>query len=514
MHRGVVAAGHPVTAEAARDILAAGGNAFDAVLAAMLAACVAEPVLASLGGGGFLLAHPRDRAPELFDFFVQTPQRRRDLADIAFDPILADFGSAQQEFHIGLGTIATPGAVAGLFEVHQAIGSLPLSLIAEPAITAARDGVIVNGFQHYIATIVAPILRAGPAGLALHASTKHPTELAAEGEILANPELADSIENLCREGVQLFYEGEIGKTIADACTLDGGWLKREDFLSYRALRRSPLTTRFRNHQLFLNPPPSIGGMLLAFSLGLLDETTRADPRTDAGILAIAEAMAATHWARRDHRVDFGVDDALAQRILKPDCLSRYREARSGAVSTRGTTHISVADQAGNLASLTLSNGEGSGYVAPGTGIMLNNMLGEEDLNARGFHQWPLNTRVASMMSPTLACTDEGAWYAIGSGGSNRIRSAILQTLLHLFEGQGELSHSVNFPRVHVEGEHLSVEAGFSESALSALFQRFPDNHLWPSINLFFGGAHSVLRLPDGTLAGAGDPRRGGVSLFA
>ena len=114
--RGVVAAGHEITAEAGRYMLAAGGNAFDAALAAMLAACVAEPVLASLGGGGFLLAHPAGSPPEVFDFFVQTPRRQRAPAEIEFRPILADFGTAQQEFHIGMGTVATPGVVAGYHE--------------------------------------------------------------------------------------------------------------------------------------------------------------------------------------------------------------------------------------------------------------------------------------------------------------------------------------------------------------------------------------------------------------
>jgi gamma-glutamyltranspeptidase/glutathione hydrolase len=146
--------------------------------------------------------------------------------------------------------------------------------------------------------------------------------------------------------------------------------------------------------------------------------------------------------------------------------------------------------------------------------MLNNMLGEEDLNARGFHRWPTGTRVSSMMSPTLAQSSDGDWYALGSGGSNRIRSAILQTLLHVLAAGRSLDDAVHRPRVHVENDHLSIEAGFPESAIARLQERFPEHHLWPGINLFFGGAHSVLRSADGSLDGAGDPRRGGVARFA
>lgn len=431
-----------------------------------------------------------------------------------FRPILADFGTAQQEFHIGLATIATPGLVAGLFDVHRALGTLPLDVIAEPAVVAARGGVRLNGLQHYIATIVAPILNASPAALSLHACADRPGELAGEGTRLANPALADTLDTLCREGAGVFYGGEIGQSIARTCREGGGWLCEEDLKGYRAVRRRPLCASFGGHRLFLNPPPSIGGTLLAFALGLLDGQPATDPATDAGILAIADAMAATHRARRDTGIDFGADEELAQRLLAPDNLSRYRRAIKGAVSTRGTTHISVADRAGNLASLTLSNGEGSGFVAPGSGIMLNNMLGEEDLNARGFHRWPTGTRVSSMMSPTLAHSSDGDWYALGSGGSNRIRSAILQTLLHVLSAGRSLDDAVHRPRVHVENDHLSVEAGFPESAVARLQERFPAHHLWPGINLFFGGAHSVSRRADGSLDGAGDPRRGGTACFA
>ena len=513
--KGVVAAGHQVTADAGRQMLAAGGNAFDAVLAAMLAACVAEPVLASLGGGGFLLARPADGRPELFDFFVQTPRRRAAPAGIEFRPILADFGTAQQEFHIGMGTIATPGVAAGLFAVHDALATLPLAAIAEPAIAAARAGIEVNPFQHYIATIVEPILQSRPAALALHASATAPHRLAGVGESLRHAAFADTLDALAREGARLFYEGDISTRIVCDCRESGGLLEPDDFAAYRVARRPPLARGYRDSHLFLNPPPSVGGTLLAFTLALLDELPGGpDQVPETHLPAVAEAMALTQNARAAHRLDFGIDDVLARQLLGPGVLAGYREGLHTALSTRGTTHISVADRAGNLASLTLSNGEGSGYVVPDTGIMMNNMLGEEDLNARGFHQWLPDTRVSSMMSPTLARASDGTWYAVGSGGSNRIRSAILQTLLYLLDGGLDVQEAVRRPRIHVEHGQLNVEAGLPEAALARLQTRFPGARVWPGINLFFGGAHTVLRRPDASLAGAGDPRRGGVVCLA
>ena len=136
-YRGVVAAGHEITVAAAETMLRNGGNAFDAILAAHLAACVAEPVLSSLGGGGFLLARPQAGEPVVYDFFVQTPRHKRCLPELEFRPIMANFGPTQQQFHIGQGTIATPGAVKGICRIHRELATLPLSEIAAPAIHSA-----------------------------------------------------------------------------------------------------------------------------------------------------------------------------------------------------------------------------------------------------------------------------------------------------------------------------------------------------------------------------------------
>jgi gamma-glutamyltranspeptidase/glutathione hydrolase len=222
-------------------------------------------------------------------------------------------------------------------------------------------------------------------------------------------------------------------------------------------------------------------------------------------------MQAAGQLRRETRADTDLDEDKVRTILEPGHIDQWRSMMSGhPLATRGTTHISVADAAGNLASLTISNGEGSAYVLPGTGIMLNNMLGEEDLSPHGFHQWRPNHRMASMMCPSVASLPDGGWVALGSGGSNRIRSAVLQVLINLFEFRMSLREAVAAPRLHLEGQHLSIEAGFQDSAVAALGQEWPDYRIWPDYNLFFGGVHAVERLPDGSFQGAGDPRRGGA----
>jgi len=510
---GAIAAGHEDTAAAAAAILRAGGNAFDAALAAMCSACVAEPVLASLGGGGFLLARSENGETLLYDFFVQTPQRRLDLSVIDFRPITADFGDAQQEFHIGLGAAATPGAIRGLFRIHRDLCRLPLELIVQPAAELARRGAAVNRLQHYIATIVEPILRATPEAFDLHRSPADPARLAGVGERTPWPDFADTLESLAREGEDLFHRGEIGRRLVQDCREQGGYLSAEDLLRYRVEIRRPLRLDYRDAELATNPPPSMGGLLLGFTLGLMRESPLhgvafAGPEH---LRLVARAMALTQRMRSDCAIHERLHDAADAGAAIDGLAAEYGSLiRAHPVATRGTTQISIIDRHGNLASMTLSNGEGCGYVLPGTGIMLNNMLGEEDVNPHGFHRWPENRRIASMMAPSALQLGDGRLVALGSGGSNRIRGAILQVLSNLVDFALAVRPAVEAPRIHFEDDLLNLEPPHDAAVLRALADEFPRQRPWNATNLFFGGVHTVMRHPDGRLEGAGDPRRGGV----
>lgn len=516
--RGVVAAGHPRTAAAAVEILAAGGNAFDACLAAFLAACVAEPVLASLGGGGFLMARPQGKTPVLYDFFTQTPAHRRQPRELDFHPIVADFGTAQQEFHIGMGSMAVPGAVKGLFRVHRELGRLPMTDLVAPAVALAREGLRLNAFQSYIFDIVGIIFRSTPGALAVYGSRRDPARLVGHRELLRQPELADALEALAREGERLFYRGEMGRRLIRDSTEGGGHLVDADLRDYRVVKRRALRVDYRGSRLYTNPPPSSGGLLVAFALKLLEALPRGalDFGTAAHLEGLIWVMALTNEARIRHHADRPTAHLDAASLLDPGYLRHYRERVLGhPAARRGTTHISVIDAGDNMAAMTVSNGEGCGYVLPGTGIMLNNMLGEEDLNPHGFHRWQPGTRMSSMMAPSLLLLPDGRHVALGSGGSNRIRSALLQVVMNLADSGMDLRGAVHAPRLHLEGERLSVEGGFTPEQEGLLRGLAGQCEVWQGRNLFFGGAHSVLRdTGSGRLSGAGDPRRGGVARVA
>lgn len=493
---GGIAAGHAATAHAGRLILEQGGNAFDAAVAASLAACVVEPMLTSLGGGGFLLAHPAQGQPVLFDFFTQTPQQKRN--DLDFHEVAVDFGDAVQTFHVGLGSIAVPGQVAGLFHVHDRLGRLPRAQVFEPAIALARRGIALNAFQAYCIKILTPILTREPEGRAIY---RPHGELLQEGDVLSIPQMATVLEALLSEGPELFYRGELGQQLVRDSQRRGGLLTSADLEAYTVVARSPLRFQYQGHCLLTNPPPSAGGALVAFALGLLADLDLGEFGSPRHGQALVQALRSSHWVR-NHGYDESLHDEtaisalLSQAGLQPyrDQMLRQLKGGSPPDSKLGsTTHISVIDGDGNAASITASNGEGSGYLLPGTGIMLNNMLGEADLNPLGFHQWQPNRRLSSMMAPTLVLAQGRPLLALGSGGSNRIRTAILQVLVNVLSLDMSLAEAVRSPRLHWEAAVLNWEPGWEASLRASLGEQFGGDCPipWSAPNMFFGGVHGV-----------------------
>ena len=234
----VVAAGHELTANAAAEILQDGGNAFDAALACVFMTFVAEAVFASPGGGGFLMARRAGSdSCALFDFFVETPRKRRAEKEVEFFPIHADFGPAKQEFHIGLGSSATPGVVPGLFAIHEALCRLPMKRLVEPAARAARAGFPLSEFQAYLFTVIAPILTASEGVAHIFAPGGKPMQA---GETFRNEELAETLSWLAEDGARLFLDGDVGKAIVAQSLSLGGHLTYDDLKHYRVALREPL----------------------------------------------------------------------------------------------------------------------------------------------------------------------------------------------------------------------------------------------------------------------------------
>jgi gamma-glutamyltranspeptidase/glutathione hydrolase len=486
--RGVVAAGHPLTAQAGARVLREGGNAVDAAVAAMLTSFAAEPLLTGLGAGGYMLVAGGGQDPSLLDFFVQAPTRAGDGSEAALEAIDVSFGDAAQVFHIGPASCGVYGTPAGVCEAMRRWGTAPLEELAAPAARLAREGVVLNAGQAYVAKILAELLCSTPESAALWAPEG---DVLREGEVLRNPELGEALVRLGEDGAEPFYRGDVAAAVCEWLRERGGSLGFEDLAGYRALERGPVRVAYRDREVLTNPPPSAGGILLAYALGLLHRGPA--PPTLAGVV---QAMAAAQAERTPEFVE-GLD--------AEGFLGRFLGARLGA-----TTHISVLDAGGRACSTTCTNGEGSGVVVPGTGMHLNNVMGEEDLNPLGFHRHPPGRRMPSMMAPSVVLHDQEVELVLGSAGSNRIRSALLQTIVGVVDHGLDAHRAVDAPRVHFEGGVLYAEPGIDLTGLQATYTQIVR---FGAANLFFGGVQAVQRR-GARLMGAGDPRRGGVAVDA
>ena len=455
--RGALAAGHPLTAEAGAGVLRAGGNAVDACIAAAAVSWICESPLTGPGGGGFLLVHHFGEArTQLLDFFVAVPERAASPAELI--EVVVDFGDSQQVFYTGPMSVAVPGTVLGLWEACARWGTMPWAELLAPAVTLAREGVLLNEPQAYLHEILDLLLRYSPEGDALYGPGRAPTV----GERLVMPDLADTLEQLAADGPDYLYRGELAERIAAHVPIS-----LDDLARYEVIEREPLAVSFRGDELRTNPPPSAGGRLLAVGLETLGAA-------EATSVAIVRAMEAQDAMRR-------------------------------AEDVGGTTHISAVDGNGDAASLSCSLGSSGGVVVPGTGLQLNNMLGEPQLVGE---ERP-GERLTSLMTPSVLLREGRPRLVVGSAGSTRLHGAILQVVANVAARGLSVEEAVEAPRIHFENGVAHCEDPAVADELEPA--GYPVVR-WRGRNLFFGGVSAVEFRGDGSLAGAGDPRRGGAAV--
>ncbi len=501
--KGVIAAGDKITAQAGAKILKEGGNAFDAAICALLTAPLAEPALTSLGGGGFLTAFSEDKDPVVYDFFVDVPPKRLENPD--FFPIYVDFGSAVQEFHIGAGSIAVAGMVGGIYEVWKERGKLPFYDIVSVAKEYAKEGIYLSRMQASLIKLLEPIFRATKESERIYVKNGR---LIDERELFKNEDYAEFLELFGKKGSDIFYKGEIADRLEELSLKNEGIIAKEDLLRYEVKKREPIEFDFNGYKIVTNPPPSSGGILIAFTLELLKELDLGEFGSLRHLISFIEAMKITSDFRNDHINEHLHNEKLKDILKDSHLIDGFRKSYKSRLNLWGnTTHISVIDGEYNAVSVTTTNGEGSGYVLPGCGIMLNNMLGEEDLNPHGFFKWPSYVRLPSMMSPTIVLKDDSPYLVLGSAGSNRIRSAVVSVILNYLSFHKDIKESVSLSRIHFERDEVFLEPGFKEEIVKEIKKRFKVS-LFKEKNLFFGGVNAVNAL----FEGGADPRRGGAVM--
>lgn len=500
------AAGTPYAAEAAAETYRSGGNAVDAAVAAAAAVGVTEPLMSSIGGGGFALVLTPRGGAEVVDFFDVMPGKG--LPPSAFGAggnphtILLDYGAGVSSI-VGGPSVAVPGSVRGWEELLRRHGRLTLREVLAPAVRLAREG-----FR--LCKTSAMWFRVAREVLALTEETRKnfykDGRVYEEGEEMRFPELADTLEAIGEEGADLFYEGELGRRISAYVRKMGGLITERDLAEYRPEIRAPLTVGYRDGDIHTNGPPSAGGATLAQMLKIVAGYDLPSLPEEEYVRVVAGAMRLALLDREECYADGSRNAEVARKLLSEEHIAFQRRRLFGP----HTTHLSCADAGGYAVAITASMGYGSGLVVPGTGIPLNNVLGEPELNPRGFHALAPGERPVSSMSPTIVASAEEGVISLGSPGATRIPTAILQTILNVVDLGMPLEGAVLAPRFHAEDGLFAYEAG----ARTADLDSYERVLVYDEPSMYFGGVNAVRRTPEGVFEAAADPRRSGGATYA
>jgi gamma-glutamyltranspeptidase/glutathione hydrolase len=507
---GVAVAGpNSYSVEAGAQVSAGGGNAVDVALAAMFAALVTEPSIASFGGGAFITVAPPGGDPVTIDGSVAMPGigLPKEAFGRGMEALYLDYGGGT-DLDIGYGSVAVPGTLLALELAHRRYGRAPWAEVVEHAAELARRGFRVGrAAGNYLAFSAGPLFGRDQAARA--ALTGENGQQVTTGDTMWMPELGDFLDLVIKEGAAALHRGDAGRALVAEMAGHGGLITAADLATYQPIVRRSLQARIGGWHWATNPAPAVGGPVFAAMLQLLAPNEAADRVQLAELIAVQRAV----LSYRVRRLDVATDRITAAEEMLAGI------ADSGPGWLRGspsTVQVSSVDSDGLACSVTASSGYGAGVSAPGTGIWLNNCLGERELNRLGPHALAPGERLVSNMAPTVGRHDDGRVLAIGSPGADRIATAVLQVVLALLAGE-PLTRAIELPRVHVscdeQGTPTVVEYEADLIQHDQLNERLSGGLPWrrhPSASMFFGGVAAALRGADGRLEGAADGRREGA----
>jgi gamma-glutamyltranspeptidase/glutathione hydrolase len=479
---------------------AAGGNAVDAAIAAMVAAMTTEPGIVSVLGGAFVTVWPAHGDPEVIDGKVEMPGRglARERFGQGLREVRIAYGGGTT-LYAGHGSVATPGAFAALGVAHDRHGQAAWPDVLAPSVTAARDGYRIGGAAAtYLDITYESVFGWDPHTRPL--VTRADGTPVQAGDLVTNPDLATTLEQIGSEGARSLYIGDLAALIAGDSEDRGGLVTAADLAAYRAHVRTPLRLRLGDWDVATNPPPSVGGPMLSV---MLRELAALDDWDWARIIDIQRRVLTYRHRVHDLSTDLEEDGyALLETI--------ERHGLASLPTSSSTAHVSAVDSDGTACAITASSGYGSGATVPGTGLMLNNCLGEPELNRLGLHALAPGTRLASNMAPSAGRTASGDVLAIGSPGADRITTALMQVLGRLCLHGIDLREAIEAPRVHLRilGDGtMRVDHEDDPGVLAAIGASGLPSYSHGPMSMFFGGVGVATRTADGSLDAAGDPRR-------
>lgn len=495
-----VAAPSAVSRDAALAAVREGGNAVDAAISAAIVAMSTEPGIVSLMGGAFINIWPPDAPPEVVDGNVEMPGRGVDPRRLGggVRQVVTSYGGGVTMW-AGHGSVASSGAVPALALARERHGTLPWARLIAPAAHACRHGYPVGS----AAALYLGHVRDSLFG---HDKEAHQLVTGADGHTLrtgeqtSNPHLAEVLDLLAAQGPSLFVHGEVGRVLVAMMEENGGLITEADVAAYEPVVRDPVLLGLGDWTLALNPPPAVGGPMLAV---MLDELARRAEWGWADVIEIQRAVLTYRLRVHDRSWDLLAD---GHRLLE----AVERHGLAGLPTSASTAHVSTVDADGLACAITMSAGYGAGMTIPGTGLLLNNALGEPELNRLGLHAIAPGTRLASNMAPTTARGTGNRALAVGSPGADRITTALMQVLARVCLREQGLQDAVDAPRLHVrvhEDDGVRVDLEPDPELAAAVAKSGFAAHEYDGRHMYFGGVGAALRHTDGSLEAAGDPRR-------
>jgi len=520
---GLVVSDSALASKAGMEILERGGNAVDAAIATAFALSVVDQASSGLGGGGFMVIYDaKERRAHALDFRETAPEAARKelyMKDGKPVPSLSLTG--------GL-AVAVPGEVAGLLAAFKRFGSLPLPALAAPAIKYAAEGFPLEAALRFAIERQQGAMKKFP-DLARIFLLKD--EVPAEGELIRQPELGETLKAIVSQGTEVFYQGWIAQAIADAVKKEGGILTLDDLKNYKAVWREPLIGQYRKRTVIAMPPPSSGGVALLQMLKVLEgHTLNKLPHNEGTYLhLLAEAMKHAFADRAQYLGDPDFVKAPLAMLTSKEYADWIR-GRISPVKTQppkfyglvnfkaeqgGTTHFNVVDRFGNAVACTQSVNTrfGSKVLAAKTGIVLNNTMDDFAIHPSGnvygltgneANALQPKKRPLSSMAPTIILQGERPEIVVGGAGGPRIISATLQTVLNLIDFQMPVKEAVGSPRIHHQWmpDNLIAEADIPAEAKRSLERR---GHNVRERGV--AGVVQAIRVKQGKASGAVDPRK-------
>jgi gamma-glutamyltranspeptidase/glutathione hydrolase len=460
----------------------------------MMVALVTEIAVIGPGAGGFITVGGPSLPPVVYDGAMAMPGLGLDADRLGSGGVHVHLGyGGGVDTIVGPGSVAVPGGWAAMGAVWEDHGLAPWREIVAPALDYARRGFPLGSVtDYYLDYSFDPIFSLDPQSRsALHNGNRRRKT----GELIWVSGLAEALSAIASEGVEVLYQGDLGKDISQDLLARGGIITRRDLEEYRVKTREPLMLTMGGWRVALNPPPAVGGVALA---GML---SRVGPHPPLSSHRMVEAQLEVLGCRRT-LVDQGDEPRHG--------VARMTEQMLAGLGSPSTVNISAVDSSGLACAVTLSCGYGSGVIAGESGMWMNNSLGEIELTGGRFHGQPPGRRLMSNMAPTVMWKDSGEVVAAGSPGADRITTALQSTLLSVIVEGTSLREAVERHRAHVEhtpeGWSLCYEEGFPLDGLEIPRRAFQARHM------FFGGVSAASLGLDGTMEAVADSRRVGEGI--